>query len=101
MPEPVDIVLLNESKDITPINYMFRAECISDVYEFRKLFKDQIISINTTQDPMFPDVDVEFTSEASLHEIRRCMEKITDGHVMLETVNFASEYTGERYYDDY
>ncbi|MDD4931436.1 MAG: hypothetical protein PHG66_04825 [Candidatus Colwellbacteria bacterium] len=81
-------------------DYKFRSECSVDTDRFVELFKDYIISIERKSDPDFPDEDVEFSSLKSLDEIRLVMKEIEDGHVMLESLNYADEYTGDRYYDE-
>lgn len=81
-------------------DYKFRAECSYDVDQFVELFGDQIINIERHSDPEFPDVDVEFSSLKDINEVRKIMEKIEDGHVMLESLNYAHDYTGERYYEE-
>ena len=44
--------------------------------------------------------ECEFGIETNLtlEAIRKFMKKVDDGHVMLESLNFADEYTGERWY---
>ncbi|CAK7994671.1 Hypothetical protein POVR1_LOCUS195 [uncultured virus] len=84
--------------------YAFRAECLPDVVAF-------LTQIKTPQgiprcftfeiEPPFPDAEVTFESRMSLIEIRELMETIPDSHVMIETLNYQKDYTGERYYDDY
>lgn len=43
-----------------------------------------------------PDMTVVFSSEMTLAEIHKALREIVDGHVMAETVNLESKYTGER-----
>lgn len=44
-----------------------------------------------------PDVGIE--TKLSLQELRRSMCKVSDGHVMVETVNTHEKFTGERFQD--
>lgn len=81
-------------------DYKFRAECSVDIDLFVEKFKSHIITIDRKSDPDFPDEDVEFSSLKSLDEVRQVMKEIEDGHVMLESLNYADEYTGDRYYDE-
>jgi hypothetical protein len=81
----------------TPTNrYRFRAECQPDVEELRKLLGLNVVRITMTQEPPFPDVEVELATRLSLEELRAAMLKVVDGHVMVETVANKGEYTGER-----
>jgi len=81
-------------------DYKFRSECANDTDLFVERFKEHIISIERTSDPNFPDEDVEFSSLKSIEDVRLVMKEIDDGHVMLESLNYAHEYTGDRYYDE-
>ena len=91
-----------EKQQPTPVygvsEYKFRSECRADVDEFLELFQDQIIDYNVTRTE-FSDCEVEFSSKLHIDCLRLGMYDIPDGHVMLESLNYASEYTGERYYD--
>lgn len=77
--------------------YRFRAECQCDV--------DSVISrgwfqeVSVEQDPDFPDVEVRMRSHHDLGKVRELLSSLEDGHVMVQTVNTAGEYTGERDYD--
>ncbi len=74
-------------------SYKMRAECQADLGRF--LMVVAVRSFTTTAS-LLPDMDAEFTSPLSLDEIRKLMAEIEDGHVMLETVNYKDQYTGER-----
>lgn len=83
-------------------DYKFRAECTNDVDRFIDLLKtvqDSFISIERKLDPEFTEVDVEFSSMLNIDEIREIIRNLDDGHVMIETLNYAHEYTGDRYYE--
>ena len=73
--------------------YKMRAECQHDLGHFLQAV--HVLTFNVTE-TLCPDVDVEFTSTKSLKEIRDAIRNIVDGHVMLQTVDVASKYTGER-----
>jgi hypothetical protein len=80
------------------MTYKMRAECNADLGRFLTevavdSFKADRVKI---KDLVLPDVIAEFTSTLSLEQIRQAISGIEDGHVMLETVNTAAEYTGER-----
>lgn len=79
--------------------YKFRAECSEDVDAFKKLFVGKYSSMNITT-PLFPlpDVLVEMESIETLTTIRDTMDRVQDGHVMVESLNYADEYTGDRWY---
>lgn len=79
--------------------YKFRAETKIDADEF---FETCLCTnIKFIPDELgFPDVEVEMESSLSLQEIKNKMREVQDGHVMVETVCHASDYTGERDYDD-
>ena len=81
-------------------DYKFRSECPEDTDKFIEKFKHHIIVIDRKSDPDFPDEDIEFSSLKAIDEIRQVMREIEDSHVMLQSLNFADEYTGDRYYDD-
>lgn len=74
-------------------SYKMRAECQVDLGRF--LMAVAVRSFTTTAS-LLPDMDATFTSPLSLDEIKKLLAKIPDGHVMLETVNFEGQYTGER-----
>ena len=78
--------------------YKMRAECSIDLARFLttipvESFKCKRIKIKGVD---FPDFTAEFTSILTISQIRRELSKIPDGHVMRETVEIASQYTGER-----
>ncbi|MBP2171072.1 hypothetical protein J2125_004264 [Erwinia toletana] len=79
-------------------HYKFRSECSHDVDELRKLMGADIISIQT-QMQYFPDNDVDLITSLNLDEVRDRMRQIVDGHVMLQTVQYYYNYTGERDYE--
>jgi len=80
------------------IKYKMRAECSVDVGRF--LQEVPVESLKASQVEVdgvaYPDVIVEFSSVMPLDEIRKAMGEIVDGHVMAETVELESRYTGNR-----
>lgn len=89
-------------KDIQ--TYKFRAECLADSSSF---LNEIIISglhyrlwtvIPDRSQHKFQDVDVIFSSSASLDQLRRAAMAVSDGHVMVESLNVKKKYTGDRYY---
>ena len=79
--------------------YKMRAECSSDLGRF--LMNVTVFSFTadglTIEGLAVPDMEATFTSNLSLSQLRSEIAKIEDGHVMLESLNYAEEYTGERY----
>jgi len=62
-------------------------------------FDFTITPASTKYGPL-PDVDVTFESDMDIDTIRDYIKEVEDGHVMLESLNEAHLYTGDRYYDD-
>jgi hypothetical protein len=90
----------------TGTKYKMRAEAQGDVEVWlangaRQQITALVITPATLDMPI-PDVDVDvvFYSALSLDELRETLRKVPDGHVMLESLNTADQYTGERYYED-
>jgi hypothetical protein len=49
------------------------------------------------QDPDYPDCDLNFSvTNVAIKRIREILEGIPDGYVMLETVAYEEDYTGDR-----
>ncbi|CAK7994666.1 Hypothetical protein POVR1_LOCUS190 [uncultured virus] len=95
--------------------YAFRAECQSDVakfltrisiqplrhFEFRTETVYRDTSVEWVQ-KVSSELEVTFETQLGLETLRQLMMKeIPNGHVMLETLNYQKDYTGERYYDDH
>lgn len=78
-----------------PTEYKLRAECQLDLAHFL-----QGVPVNSfaAESSAWSDMTATFTSTLSLGEIRSELSKIVDGHVMLESLNYAERYTGERYF---
>jgi hypothetical protein len=83
------------------IAYKFLAECQVDVDRFKALLQGKYTTFVATPGAQgLPDVECEFTSTEALQTLRALMRSISDGHLMLQSLNVASEYTGDRWYDD-
>lgn len=78
-------------------HYKFRSECAHDVNELRRIMGSKILSIQTQQQH-FPDNDVDLITTSELEDVRNFMRQVVDGHVMLQTVQYYYNYTGERDY---
>lgn len=70
--------------------FSFRAECRGDVNSFLQKSQDsgiKIIVTKTVKDTNgFPDMEIEFESEAKLEDLIEAMRKVQDGHVMYQTL---------------
>lgn len=75
-------------------NFKFRAECLHDVVELLK----KMTSINSITIDRIGMIDVEVTIKTVLNkrEVIRYMEDVFDAHVMIQTIQEADKYTGER-----
>lgn len=81
--------------------YKFRADCENDLTELSKLIRNNKFegTIEAVQHANFPDIEATITTELTLGEIRSTMEKVTDGHVMRQTIKPLDDYNGEREYN--
>jgi hypothetical protein len=84
--------------------YRFRAECLYDAIIFlNSLFdanKVNILNIKIEKDDYnFPDCEVEIKSNLNMEQILSIMRLIRDSHVMIQTLNIKSKYTGVRNFD--
>jgi hypothetical protein len=82
---------------MTSQKYRFRAELPSDVDDAMK--GEWFTNLKVIEDETYHDCEVEFTSTLSIKEIRNIFDKVSDGHVMIESLNYAELYTGKRYYE--
>ena len=84
-------------------SYKFRAECQHDVDEFKALLDevDQKRLVIIPDSMGLPDVDCDLQSHLSLHELRELMGQVVDSHVMVESLNYAADYTGDRWFQDW
>ncbi len=79
--------------------YKFRAECVSDVSKLIDLMvteniKSSVQVVGNNRD--FPDCEVVMQTDCDLNDIRSFIGKLTDGHVILETIKPIDDYTGKR-----
>ena len=80
------------------MKHKFRSECINDVVDLiHNIPNDEKFEICIKRDGIFSDVEVVIESDTlSSADILKYMEMVTDGHVMLETLDREDLYTGER-----
>lgn len=76
--------------------YKFRAECLQDVVDFINLTIGEIQNLEIYNDPDYPDTRLTFDTSRDKNYLLSVIKKIEDGHVMAETLELLSEYTGER-----
>lgn len=74
--------------------YKMRAEGMQHVADFANMVFTRTMMLERVHP--FPDVDVTFTSELELEDLRDYIRLIPDGHIMLQTLQPADSYTGER-----
>lgn len=84
-----------------PQLYKLRAECNDD---FNCLVQRLVSTpgfslMGAVAEGPFPDVEATFKSKLDLEALRDIIRQIPDGHVMLQTLAPADQYTGERDYD--
>ena len=81
-------------------DFRCRAECVIDVEVFRRWAEHNnkpLWSGETIQIDVYPDVEWDFTSTASLRELRQwTIVAADDLHVMRETMQLRERYTGVR-----
>ncbi len=79
--------------------YKFRAEADIDVFSFIRLTNSQAhnFSVNYYHEG-FTECIVTFESALPLHNLKSLAEQVIDGHVMVQTITLASDYTGNRVY---
>jgi len=81
--------------------YKFRAECVSDINKLTNLLIIANIKSHMkiiTKEIEFPDCEVVMKTDCPLSAIKSVVEKLPDGHVILETIKLIDEHTGERDY---
>lgn len=68
--------------------FSFRADCVRDVEEFFKEAEAVGITgpLKVVPDKRFPDCEVEIQSTESLEYLRDAMRRVTDGHIMVQTL---------------
>ena len=75
--------------------YKLRAECLNDFLKFKDRSLVQNISI-IQQNKKLPDIEVSFSSEQELSQLKNILKNMIDSHVMLETIELEINYTGVR-----
>lgn len=77
-------------RNFTMNTFSFRAECQVDVDCFLQKSSDSNIKVTVTKTVKdtngFPDVEIEFQSEAKLEDLIKVMQDVEDGHVMYQTL---------------
>ena len=76
--------------------YKLRAECMQDIFEFTKLFIPFMGKYILSGCTGHPDVEFEFESSEPIETIMKNLSNIPDSHVMMETLQPKSKYTGIR-----
>lgn len=80
------------------MKYKFRAECLLDILDFKKLTYinewECLFTIET--DNNFPDCICTLKTDKSILEIQELFEAMLDSHVMSQTLALENEYTGIR-----
>ena len=97
--EPIFITATGTDLD----RYKFRAECFGDVVEFINVTGQQIknIVINRTKTG-YPDCEVTMViTDTNCEKIRKVMLKVSDNHIMIETLSYESAYTGDRWFTEF
>ena len=71
--------------------YSFRAECRLDLDSLIDLLAAARVpcSVRTSQDSVFPDVDVEIETDVSIETLKQFMAEVEDGHRMVDTLELA------------
>jgi hypothetical protein len=80
------------------VSYSLRSEESLSAGKLLKHLKGNYLSFCMKKDDMFPDVDIVVVTKFSLQELRNILSMIDDSHVMIETLNYTSDYTGDRWY---
>ena len=85
--------------------YKLRSECYVDIANFvgrlvdechASNYKERFETINIYPDPDYPDCDMDFSTTFTIDKVREIIAGIPDAHVMLETVQYEENYTGDR-----
>lgn len=92
------IAEMNKIKVSEIKEYKFRAECEIDVDELRKILGRKCLKVSK-EVSTFPDTNVNLLTILDLNELQNEMRKVSDGHVMLQTLALKEDYTGERNYN--
>ncbi len=79
-------------------SFKFRSECFHDILELMKLHGEHIGKISIQRHESFPDCECTLSSNLDRGELLEKMRDVTDGHVMVETLEEEENYTGIRDY---
>ncbi len=84
-----------------PKIYRLRSECLGDLHQLLTAMPPQEhVNVILTRRAGYPDVLCTITvNNRDLEWMRDACRQVSDGHVMLQTLAPAAEYTGERNYD--
>lgn len=96
--------LLKKDMNATMYKYKLRAECQDDCSLFagrlvgacRASNYKHRVETNIIPDPNYPDCDMDFSTTFPIDKVREIIAGIPDAHVMLETVEYEQNYTGDR-----
>lgn len=95
------IEFIKTIKNKKTIHLKFRAECVADTVNFvKKCEKANIVLkkyiCQVMENITFDDCEANFVvSTEHLTTILKIIKRIPDGHIMLETINFEKDYTGD------
>ncbi|MDD4931437.1 MAG: hypothetical protein PHG66_04830 [Candidatus Colwellbacteria bacterium] len=82
-------------------DYKMKAEVNLDIDRFEEHFGKMINSVLRSSDPKVSHIDVTFTSDKEIGDIRSEMERMLDFDdcsLMYETLDYEEEYTGGKYF---
>lgn len=79
----------------TPRSFKARANCLLEFLHFVDMCPD-VVSSYTIRSTNLTDIDIDFTSNYTLIDIKNRLSNLDDIHVIAETVNLSRLYTGER-----
>ena len=80
-------------------HYRFRAECERDFLQFKSQLQNTEYRIHPYGGGL-PDIEVEIFTLLNVEIVRQLFLTVQDCHVMAETLAVATEYTGERTYQN-
>jgi hypothetical protein len=81
--------------------FKFRADCAADVDDLIMLIpKSKITGFKTLSLGIDGEViaTLQLTDDIQLNELRNYMYKVTDGQLMVQTVNYHDRYNGKCHY---
>jgi hypothetical protein len=84
--------------------YKFRGECQHDIDLAKAHLKSKDPSFSIREesvDENFGDTELSFSSTLNPNTLDKYLGEVDNPHIMVETLNLASRYTGERTYTDY